>query len=127
MTDTRRTSRRVSVGSLLRPAALGPRLVTRALAVAGRSARRRRAAGTPAVCASAAQHRSGSGWAGRAGSGVTSRSRCQDTPADAADPRAQAHEAVVSRTTSPDDLASLLAMLDLRPGRDGGRRGRDGT
>ncbi|MDJ0382373.1 hypothetical protein [Streptomyces sp. G-G2] len=52
----------------------------------------------------------------------TARRRCRDGSAGAsgaADRRERnAQDVVVSRTTSPDDLASLLAMLDLRPERD---------
>lgn len=39
-----------------------------------------------------------------------------DASATGAARRERAHEAVASRTTGPDDLASLLNMLDLRPG-----------
>ncbi|WP_405942606.1 hypothetical protein [Streptomyces sp. NBC_00207] len=133
MADARRTVRRPSVGSLLRPAVLGPRLLTETLAVVARSARRRRRAGIDAVCAKAAEHRSCSGGDG---AGVTGGTRCRDSSAGAVGRRERAHEAVASRTTGPDDLASLLAMLDLqpgpeakeiRPGDEGGHPGRDHT
>lgn len=122
MAHARRTARPVSVGSPLRPAALGPRLWTETLAAVARcarSARRRHGAGIAAVCVSAAEHRSCSGGEGGSGPGVTGGPRCRDTSAGAAGRRERAHEAVASRTTGPDDLASLLAMLDLRPGPQG--------
>ncbi|MFD3542239.1 hypothetical protein ACFWUQ_22495 [Streptomyces sp. NPDC058662] len=125
MTDSRRTSRRISLGSLLRPAALGPRVVTRALAAVTRGARRRRAAAGRAVCPTAAQHRSGTGRVSGAGSPLTGRLPCREAPAGPAERRDQAHEAVVSHTRGPDDLASLLAMLDLRPGPRGDDGGHD--
>ncbi len=119
MADVRRTAHRISLGSLLRPTTLGPRLLIQTLADVTRSTRRRHTAGAAAICATAAEHRSCPGREGESGSGATGRPRSGETFPGAADPRERAHEAVVSRTTSPDDLASLLAMLDLRPGPDG--------
>ncbi|MGW7439408.1 hypothetical protein [Streptomyces sp. NPDC054849] len=142
MAHARRTARPVFAGPPRRPAALGRRLWTQTLAVVARSARnacgarRRHGAGIAAVCVSAAEHRSCSGGEGGSGPGVTGGPRCRDTSAGAAGPRERAHEAVASRTTGPDDLASLLAMLDLRAGPQGnkarpedggGRPGRDRT
>ncbi|MFG2987381.1 hypothetical protein ACGFYQ_40205 [Streptomyces sp. NPDC048258] len=121
MADARRTARRVPVGSLFRPTALGPRLLTETLAVVARSARRRRGAGIAAICVTASEHRSCSGGEGGSGSGVTGGPRRRDTSAGAVGRRERAHEAVSSRTTSPHDLASLLAMLDLGSGPDGKR------
>ncbi|WP_404962025.1 hypothetical protein [Streptomyces sp. 147326] len=118
MADARRTARRISVGSLLRPAALGPRLLTQTLAVA-RSALRRHGAGMAAVCLTAAEHRSCSEGDSRSRSGVTGGSRCRDTSTNTVRRRERAHETVASHTDSPHDLASLLAMLDLLPGPDG--------
>lgn len=123
MADPRRTTRRPFAGSLPRPAALVPRLLTKTFAVVTQHAGRRRAAGTAAVCATAAERRPRSDWQGSSGSGVPGRTRHRDTFPGVADPRERAHEAVASRTTGPADLASLLAMLDLRP-RPNGKRPR---
>ncbi|MFG2989509.1 hypothetical protein ACGFZK_09520 [Streptomyces sp. NPDC048257] len=119
MADARRTALRISVGSLLRPGALGPRLLTQTLAVVARSARRHHRVSSAATCENAAEYRSFSGGEAGAGSGVTGEPRCRDSSAGAAGRRERAHEAVASRTTSPRDLASLLAMLDLQTGPDG--------
>ncbi|OEJ30406.1 hypothetical protein [Streptomyces subrutilus] len=121
MADDHRTAtaHRRSLGSLLRPTALCPRLLIRTLADVTRSTRHRRTAGTQAVCPTAAEHRSCPVREDESGSGSAKGPRCGENLPDAPDPRERAHEAVVSRTTSPDDLASLLAMLDLRPGPDG--------
>ncbi|MEU9802280.1 hypothetical protein [Streptomyces sp. NPDC051000] len=119
MTDIRRTVRRESVGSLFGPATRGPRLLARTVTGAIRSARRRRVAGPAAVCATAGEHRSCPGRRGGSGSAVVDPLRCGgDTSPGGAARRERAHEAVASRTTGPDDLASLLNMLDLRTGPD---------
>lgn len=117
--NARRSARLSSPGALLRPTALGPRLLIRTLAVVTRNTRRRRAAGTPAICATAAEHRSRPGKVSRFASGVTRWPRGRGAYPGATNRRERAEEAVVSRTTSADDLASLLAMLDLRPRPDG--------
>ncbi|MEU9233843.1 hypothetical protein [Streptomyces subrutilus] len=121
MADDHRTAtaHRPSLGSLLRPATLCPRLLIQTLADVTRGTRHRRGAGTRAVCPTAAQHRSCPVREGESGSAPADGPRCGEALPDSPDPRERAHEAVVSRTTSPDDLASLLAMLDLRPGPDG--------
>ncbi|MGW6864491.1 hypothetical protein [Streptomyces sp. NPDC054901] len=113
MADARRTARSMSVASLLRPAPLGPGRLTETLSAAARNARRRRAAGTAAVCATAAEHRRGSGGGEAPGPDAGGLERCLESPGPG-DRRERAHEAVEARTTGPDDLASLLAMLDLR-------------
>ncbi|MFF4324191.1 hypothetical protein [Streptomyces sp. NPDC001568] len=118
MADARRTTRHPSVASLLRPAPLGPGRLAETLTAAARNARRRRAAGTAAVCATAGEHRTCPGRDGASAPDVVGGSRCQESPASG-DRRERAHEAVESRTTGPDDLASLLAMLDLRRPADG--------
>ncbi|WP_329192483.1 MULTISPECIES: hypothetical protein [unclassified Streptomyces] len=52
---------------------------------------------------------------GRGGpAAATGRLRRGDASPGGTDPRERAQEAVESRTTGPDDLASLLDMLDLR-------------
>lgn len=131
MTDVRRTVRRLSVGSLLRPVALGPRLLARTVTVAVRCARHSTPAVPVAVCATAGEHRVCPGPRGGTGPDAVEGPRCDpntshgdpDAPHDGPDAsatgaarRERAHEAVASRTTGPDDLASLLNMLDLRPG-----------
>ncbi|CAM5282263.1 hypothetical protein SAVIM338S_00158 [Streptomyces avidinii] len=118
MADPRRIARRPFVGSLPRPIALGPRLLAKALlGGAERALRLRlRATGAAAVCATAAEPRPRPDRRGGTGSGAADRPRYRETLPDAARPLERAHEAVASHTTSPDDLASLLAMLDLRPG-----------
>ncbi|WP_330261909.1 hypothetical protein [Streptomyces sp. NBC_00539] len=109
MADDRDTARPGSP----RPAAPGPPLWARALAAVTRSARRRRTAGGAAVCASACEARARS--IGRGGpAAATGRLRRGDASPGGTDPRERAQEAVESRTTGPDDLASLLDMLDLR-------------
>nr|WSX47989.1 hypothetical protein OG409_02910 [Streptomyces sp. NBC_00974] len=115
MADARRTAPRMSHGSPLRPATLGPRLLTQTLARVTRRARRR-VAGAAATCATAAAHRSRSGRHGGSGPQAAGRPRHQDTLPGATDLRERAHGVVASRTTRSDDLASLLAMLDLPPG-----------
>ncbi|MFG2621273.1 hypothetical protein ACGFXC_27025 [Streptomyces sp. NPDC048507] len=92
--------------------ALAPRLLAEAVELVTGGARRRSRAAGAAVCATACEHRSGTprtsgprtGGRRRAGA-VARRERA-------------AHEAVAARTTGPEDLASLLDMLDLRRGQD---------
>ncbi|MER5777429.1 hypothetical protein ABT144_24695 [Streptomyces sp. NPDC002039] len=126
MADVRRTARRLSVGSLFRPAALDPRLLARTVTVVVRGARRRRAAVSAAVCATAGEHRVCPIRRIGTDPAAVYGPRCEantppggpDASAGGAARRERAHEAVASRTTGPDDLASLLNMLDLRPGPD---------
>ncbi|GHB51333.1 hypothetical protein GCM10010347_21380 [Streptomyces cirratus] len=97
-----------------RPAALGPRPLAQALAAVTRRARRRRTAGTVAVCASACERRARPGGRGGPGPAFAGRLRRGDASPGGAARRERAQEAVESRTTGPDDLACLLDMLDLR-------------
>ncbi|MGW7329794.1 hypothetical protein ACWGIU_14610 [Streptomyces sp. NPDC054840] len=118
MADARPTVLRIPVGPLLRPRVPRPRFLTEVLAGVARSAwcrRRRRIAPT---CEGAAEHRSFSGGRSGSGAGATGEPPCRDTSAGTAGRRERAHEAVTARTTSPDDLAALLAMLDLQTGPD---------
>ncbi|MGW6688120.1 hypothetical protein [Streptomyces sp. NPDC054961] len=126
MADARRTAPRMSRGSPNGPTALGPRLLTRTLALVTRRGRGR-VAGAAATCATAAEHRSHAGRQDGSGPDAARRPRDQETLPGATDLRERAHEVVASRTTRPEELASLLAMLDLRPGPDAqgpARRGR---
>lgn len=116
MADARHPAHRPSLGSLLHPAGLGPRL----LSMVARRTGRRAAPGTAAVCATAASYRSGAGRPGGPGPGPADRARCPDPVPGAASRRERAHETVASRTTGAHDLASLLAMLGLPSGPDGG-------
>ncbi|MFF3016609.1 hypothetical protein [Streptomyces sp. NPDC057939] len=118
MADARHPARSMSVAALLRPAPLGPGRLTETLAAAARNARRRRASGTAAVCATAGRHRRGSDGDGAPGPDAGAGARCHESPASG-ERRERAHQAVEARTTGPDDLASLLAMLDLRRRPDG--------
>ncbi|WP_328863686.1 hypothetical protein [Streptomyces virginiae] len=121
MADARRNALRIPVGPLplLRPSALRPRFLAEILAGVVRSARRHRRPGIAPTCAGAAEHRSFSDREIGSGAGARGEPRCRDTAAGvAADRRERAHEAVASRTAGPDDLAALLAMLDLRTGPD---------
>ncbi|MEY2233736.1 hypothetical protein [Streptomyces sp. BF23-19] len=124
MADARRNALRIPVGPipLLRPSALRPRFLAEILAGvarSARSARRHRRPGIAPTCAGAAEHRSFSDREIGSGAGAMGEPRCRDTAAGvAADRRERAHEAVASRTAGPDDLAALLAMLDLRTGPD---------
>ncbi|MET9470006.1 hypothetical protein ABZY44_35490 [Streptomyces sp. NPDC006544] len=127
MADARRPAPRLSHGAPPRPPTLGPRLLTQTLALVTRRGRRR-VAGAAATCATAAEHRSRVARQDGSGPDAAGRHRDGETLPGADDLRERAHAVVASRTTRPDDLASLLAMLDLRPGPDargparGGRR-----
>ncbi|WP_030758805.1 MULTISPECIES: hypothetical protein [unclassified Streptomyces] len=115
----RRNALRIPIGPPLRPSALRPRFLAEMLAGVARSARRGRRPGIAPTCARAAEPRSFSGKEIGPGAGATGEPRCRDTAAGAAAGRRErAHEAVASRTAGPDDLAALLAMLDLRTGPD---------
>ncbi|MGW3327397.1 hypothetical protein [Streptomyces virginiae] len=124
MADARGNALRIPVGPLLRPSALRSRFLAEILAGVARSARsalRRHRPGIAPTCAGAAEHRSFSARGIGSGSGATGERRCRDTASGAAAGRRErAHEAVASRTAGPDDLAALLAMLDLRTGPDEG-------
>ncbi|MFG2976448.1 hypothetical protein ACGFYY_26135 [Streptomyces sp. NPDC048331] len=116
----RRNALRIPIGPPLRPSALRPRFLAEVLAGVTRSARRRRRPAIGPTCAGAAERRSFSGREVGSGAGATGEPRCGDdaSAGAAAGRRERAHEAVVSRTAGPDDLAALLAMLDLRTGPD---------
>ncbi|MER5808461.1 hypothetical protein ABT143_09750 [Streptomyces sp. NPDC002033] len=95
---------------------LGPRLLAEAVGLLTRGARRRGGAPGAAVCPTACAHRSGTARTGTAGGPRTGDRR---RPGAVARRERAAHEAVASRTTGPEDLASLLDMLDLRRGQGG--------
>ncbi|MFJ6050633.1 hypothetical protein [Streptomyces sp. NPDC092307] len=115
----RRNALRIPIGPLLRPNAPRPRFLAEILAGVARSARRTRRPAVTPTCARAAEHRSFSGGETGSGAGATGEPRCRDTSTGAAAGRRErAHEAVASRTAGPEDLAALLAMLDLRTGPD---------
>ncbi|MFJ6372310.1 hypothetical protein ACIQK5_29490 [Streptomyces virginiae] len=125
MADARGNALRIPVGPLLRPSTLRPRHLAEILAGVARSARRRRRPGIAPTCAGAAEHRSFSDAESGSGADATGEPRCRDadtTAGVAAGRRERAHAAVASRTAGPEDLAALLAMLDLRTGPDEGPR-----
>ncbi|MFD3546794.1 hypothetical protein ACFWUW_14490 [Streptomyces sp. NPDC058655] len=119
--------------SALRPPGQGARLLEKALAVVTGVGRRPfTGGGVRAVCEAAGGYRSYSGGPGGAvPADPAGPGRADDVPGGA-DRRERADRTVASRATGPDDLASLLEMLDLRHGRDGKapqegpRRGRSG-
>lgn len=117
MADAPRTAPHPS--AVLRPR---PRLLARTVALVTRGARSLHApaAAPAAVCPTAGEHRTyPAGRRGASGStAAADRLRCADASPAGAVRRERAHEAVASHTTGPDDLASLLAMLDLRREQD---------
>ncbi|MFB6825409.1 hypothetical protein ACFCXA_27950 [Streptomyces virginiae] len=121
MADAPGDALRIPVGPLLHPSTLRPRFLAQIVAGVARSARRRRRPGIAPICAGAAEHRSFSDTEIGSGAGATGGPGCRDTSAGAtAGRRERAHAAVASRTAGPEDLAALLAMLDLRTGPDEG-------
>ncbi|MFF4261429.1 hypothetical protein ACFY7Y_40965 [Streptomyces virginiae] len=121
MADARGNALRIPVGPLLRPSTLRPRHLAQILAGVARSALRRRRPGIAPTCAGAAEHRSFADTEIGSGADARGEPRCRDTAAGlAAGRRERAHAAVAARTAGPEDLAALLAMLDLRTGPDEG-------
>ncbi|MGW5398293.1 hypothetical protein [Streptomyces sp. NPDC003952] len=125
MTDRRPTALRLTACLPLRPASLGPRLLTEALDVVARRVRTGRSAGASAVCAAASGYRSRPDPQGGSAGGSSVLAGRRSTLPGATDPHQGAREVIESRTTSPGDLASLLEMLGLEPTEEPlGNRGR---